>query len=208
MPSGVCILYPVHWLHPFTVDVLLILQLLKVTRVHILPSMNPDGATKAVYGQCQDGDGRTNAYGVDLNTQFTSEYHIDMIIIGMVCVKKKRSIRCCRGVPVTPEQLTSNEHYCIITTRNVFNRHVPMSHDNKCLAGGYTSDMTITGSAANCGAGFVWWLDRRTVMRKKWVRIPTRARKQGTLSHLLHLWTEMCMVVPPAETDFNSDFRC
>ena len=37
---------------------------------------------------------------------------------------------------------------------------------------------------------------------------PACALKQGTLSYLFHLWTEMLMVVLLAETDFISDFRC
>ena len=36
---------------------------------------------------------------------------------------------------------------------------------------------------------------------------PAYALKQGTLSYLLHLWTEMYLVVPSAETDFVGDFR-
>ena len=35
---------------------------------------------------------------------------------------------------------------------------------------------------------------------------PACALEQGTLSRLLHLWTEMQMVVPSSETDFVSDF--
>ena len=37
---------------------------------------------------------------------------------------------------------------------------------------------------------------------------PACARKQGTLSHLFHLWTGMCRVVPLSESDFVNDFRC
>ena len=33
------------------------------------------------------------------------------------------------------------------------------------------------------------------------------ARKQGTLSHLLHPWTGMYIVLPLAETDFVTDFQ-
>ena len=38
-------------------------------------------------------------------------------------------------------------------------------------------------------------------------RTPACAPKKGTLRHLLHLWTEMQMLVPSAETDFIGDFR-
>ena len=39
------------------------------------------------------------------------------------------------------------------------------------------------------------------------VRTPACAPKQDTLPHLLHLWTEMYMLVSSAETDFVGDFR-
>ena len=43
--------------------------------------------------------------------------------------------------------------------------------------------------------------------REKWARSLACALKQGTLSCLLHLWTEMQMVALSAETDLVSDFR-
>jgi len=43
--------------------------LLKNTRIHILPSMNPDGYAMAVEGQCA-GSGRNNKNGQDLNRNF------------------------------------------------------------------------------------------------------------------------------------------
>ncbi|VDK32776.1 unnamed protein product [Taenia asiatica] len=44
--------------------------LLKHTRLHILPSMNPDGFDVAVPGNDRENTGRTNANGVDLNRNF------------------------------------------------------------------------------------------------------------------------------------------
>ena len=41
--------------------------LLALTRIHILPSMNPDGYEKSMEGSCSDVQGRGNANGVDLN---------------------------------------------------------------------------------------------------------------------------------------------
>ncbi|KAL5108194.1 Carboxypeptidase E [Taenia crassiceps] len=44
--------------------------LLKNTRLHILPSMNPDGFDVAVRGNDRENTGRSNANGVDLNRNF------------------------------------------------------------------------------------------------------------------------------------------
>lgn len=42
-------------------------KLIDTTRIHIMPSMNPDGYEKSVMGDCQGVKGRANANGVDLN---------------------------------------------------------------------------------------------------------------------------------------------
>ncbi|XP_026815454.1 carboxypeptidase M-like isoform X1 [Rhopalosiphum maidis] len=44
--------------------------LLDNTRIHVLPSMNPDGFEVAREGQCDGGQGRYNARGFDLNRNF------------------------------------------------------------------------------------------------------------------------------------------
>lgn len=44
--------------------------LLENTRIHLMPSMNPDGFEMSSEGDCQHGPGRGNANGVDLNRNF------------------------------------------------------------------------------------------------------------------------------------------
>lgn len=44
--------------------------LLDNTRIHLMPSMNPDGFEIAREGQCEGGQGRYNAKGFDLNRNF------------------------------------------------------------------------------------------------------------------------------------------
>uniref|UniRef100_T1IAD1 Peptidase M14 domain-containing protein n=1 Tax=Rhodnius prolixus TaxID=13249 RepID=T1IAD1_RHOPR len=54
-----------------------IVQLLTSTRIHLLPSANPDGFTKALEGECIVGPGRRNANNMDLNRNFILEYPLD-----------------------------------------------------------------------------------------------------------------------------------
>lgn len=44
--------------------------IMKNTRVHFLPSLNPDGFEKATLGDCSSREGRSNANGIDLNRNF------------------------------------------------------------------------------------------------------------------------------------------
>ncbi|XP_047004028.1 carboxypeptidase D-like isoform X1 [Schistocerca americana] len=48
--------------------------LLDNTRIHFLPTMNPDGFDKAEEGKCGDGRGRTNKKDVDLNRNFPDAF--------------------------------------------------------------------------------------------------------------------------------------
>lgn len=49
-------------------------HLLNNTRLHIMPSMNPDGFGDASEGSCDGDPGRTNACRVDLNRNFPDQY--------------------------------------------------------------------------------------------------------------------------------------
>ncbi|XP_052212770.1 carboxypeptidase D-like isoform X2 [Dreissena polymorpha] len=55
-------------------------QFLNTTTVHIMPSMNPDGYSKSVEGQCEDTLGRYNANWVNLNRNFPDLVHDGQII--------------------------------------------------------------------------------------------------------------------------------
>ncbi|XP_044260416.1 carboxypeptidase D isoform X2 [Tribolium madens] len=49
-------------------------NLLETTRIHLMPSMNPDGYEMSHEGDAGGSDGRGNAHGVDLNRNFPDQY--------------------------------------------------------------------------------------------------------------------------------------
>ena len=51
-----------------------ITKLIDTTRIHLLPSMNPDGWENSKEGDCTSVRGRFNANGVDLNRNFPDPY--------------------------------------------------------------------------------------------------------------------------------------
>lgn len=80
-------------------------QLLKSTRIHILPSMNPDGYEKSRKGRCFDLQGRNNANGVDLNRNFPDFFHR-----GMYTNQEKETKLAMKWFKQYPFVLSANFH--------------------------------------------------------------------------------------------------
>lgn len=51
-----------------------ITRLINKTRIHLMPTMNPDGYEKSMLGDCNSEYGRGNAHKVDLNRNFPDQY--------------------------------------------------------------------------------------------------------------------------------------
>ncbi|XP_059048175.1 carboxypeptidase D isoform X2 [Achroia grisella] len=49
-------------------------RLLNTTRIHLMPSMNPDGYERSLVGDYSSTKGRSNAHNVDLNRNFPDQY--------------------------------------------------------------------------------------------------------------------------------------
>jgi len=52
----------------------LVTSIVNSTRIHLLPSMNPDGYELSVEGDCDSEKGRANAHGMDLNRNFPDRF--------------------------------------------------------------------------------------------------------------------------------------
>lgn len=49
-------------------------KLLDTTRIHLMPTMNPDGYEKSLLGDGESVIGRSNEHNVDLNRNFPDQY--------------------------------------------------------------------------------------------------------------------------------------
>ncbi|KAL1237954.1 Carboxypeptidase [Trichinella pseudospiralis] len=88
-----CLLYLIHALCENYGENSFITHLIDNTRIHIMPSMNPDGYENAVEGDIMDYTGRNNSNNVDLNRNFPCRFpHL-----------------CQDAAPVQPEQICMAE---------------------------------------------------------------------------------------------------
>ena len=49
-------------------------SLVNKTRIHVMPMLNPDGASKAIGGNCNSNKGKLNSNGVDLYNDFEGQF--------------------------------------------------------------------------------------------------------------------------------------
>ena len=69
-----CLLYLTEYLCKNYGKMVAVTSIVDNTRIHLMPSMNPDGYEASVEGTQQDGPGRLNKNGVDLNRDFPDQY--------------------------------------------------------------------------------------------------------------------------------------
>ncbi len=112
-------------------------HLLENTRIHIMPTMNPDGFESAIEGQCLGGTGRFNVRGIDLNRNFPDQFT-------MRREQEQEEVAAIRGwVERIPFALSANLH-------------------GGALVASYPYDNTPTNSRSNlrgsCGLGInLFW---------------------------------------------------
>lgn len=66
-----------------------ITKVIDSTRIHIMPSMNPDGYERAVEGVCSGVTGRANAKGIDLNRYCDIFFFINSAFKSTICLRYK-----------------------------------------------------------------------------------------------------------------------
>merc|ERR1712142_1371272 len=58
-----------------------IVSLVNSVRIHIMPSMNPDGYEQSTPPDCNSVQGRANANGVDLNRDFPDQFVVESHVV-------------------------------------------------------------------------------------------------------------------------------
>jgi carboxypeptidase D len=81
-----------------------ITQLVNATRIHIMPSMNPDGYTRAHVGDAQGVVGRRNAHYVDLNRNFPDRFHDNHV------TREPETLAVMKWIQEYPFVLSANLH--------------------------------------------------------------------------------------------------
>ena len=69
-----CLLYLIEYFCKNYGKMVAVTSIIDNTRIHLMPSMNPDGYEAAVEGTQQDGPGRLNKNGIDLNRDFPDQF--------------------------------------------------------------------------------------------------------------------------------------
>lgn len=62
----------------------LLLQILDSTRIHLIPTLNPDGLKAAEAGNCDGGAGHKNAHDTDLDETFNCMLEIILCILWLL----------------------------------------------------------------------------------------------------------------------------
>ncbi|XP_054163699.1 carboxypeptidase D-like [Oppia nitens] len=83
-----------------------ITNLVNTTRIHLMPTMNPDGYERSLLGDCSSGYGRGNAHRVDLNRNFPDQY----MTYKENRVQEKETLAVMKWIQSLPFVLSANLH--------------------------------------------------------------------------------------------------
>ncbi|KAI1294718.1 Carboxypeptidase D [Halotydeus destructor] len=83
-------------------------KIVNSTRLHLMPSMNPDGYERSIVGDCNSEYGRRNAHSVDLNRNFPDQYLTDRQL--KVGVRQKETLLIMKWLNEYPFVLSGNLH--------------------------------------------------------------------------------------------------
>ena len=83
-----------------------ITRLINNTRIHLMPTMNPDGYEKSMLGDCNSEYGRGNAHKVDLNRNFPDQYFTN----NENRVQEKETLAVMNWIQSYPFVLSANLH--------------------------------------------------------------------------------------------------